>query len=456
MAAKDGLVGGGWWYRRHVLGGAVAVPAAMALAACTARPAAEAPGAAPAPVTLHTMSGWGDPAFWPAMERINRAFTQRFPHIRIEDNPSRQDYDAKLAAAAAAGTLPDVIKVHGTRIQQQAKQGWFISLDGYLARARAFDLGDFMKVAVELYRLQGRLYALPYDHGPLLLWYNRDLFDKAGVKYPLASWRLADLLAAARRLTKPQERVWGLSRAFLPAGGTSLHGSMLKPFGGAVVNDEETACLLDSAGSIEGLEWWAALFTRHRVVPTPEEMAGLPAGIGVEFASGLTAMHVEGSVVRESIDLESSTLIQRAGFRWDVADWPAGPRGRVAASMGSGYGITRDSKARDAAWTYLSEFLGKGKDMLMQELAATGRGSPARKSFWPAFEKSPGAPPAVGIIAPALEKYAVIGRPISPAAADINKVISQHLGQVWAGKIGPADAARAAKREIEPLLDANR
>jgi multiple sugar transport system substrate-binding protein len=402
-----------------------------------------------APVTLNTFSGWGDPAFWPAQERINRAFMQRHPNITIVDNPSRQDYDAKLSAAAAAGTLPDVIKVHGTLIQAQARQGWFVPLDEYVARTRGFDLGDFIKVALELYRVSGKLYALPYDHGPILLWYNRDLFDRAGVRYPSATWTLDDLLEAARRLTKPGERQWGLSPQFAPSGGTLLQGSMLKPFGGAVVNDDESACLIDAPASIQGLEWWAALRTRHAVTPRPDEVGEVAGGIGNVFAAGLTALHVEGSWV-------IPTLIQRAGFRWDVADWPAGPKGRATASMGSGYGITRDSKARDAAWTYLSEFLGKEKDMLMQELATTGRGSPARKSFWPAFEKSPGAPPQVGIIAPALEKYSVLGRPISPAARDINRIINEQLAQVWAGKQGVVDAARAARREIDPVLATNR
>jgi multiple sugar transport system substrate-binding protein len=184
-------------------------------------------------------------------------------------------------------------------------------------------------------------------------------------------------------------------------------------------------------------------------MPRSEEVADLPGGIGNVFAGGLAAMHVDGSWV-------IPTLIQRAGFRWDVADWPAGPRGRVTGSLGSGYGITRDSKARDAAWLYLSTFLGKDKDMLMQELATTGRGSPGRKSFWPAFEKSPGAPSQVGIIAPALEKYSVIARPIGLAARDINRIVSAQFNEVWAGKLGPADAARAARREIDAAIAANK
>ncbi|HEX2185253.1 MAG TPA: extracellular solute-binding protein, partial [Chloroflexota bacterium] len=95
---------------------------------------------------------------------------------------------AKLVVMAASGDLPDIIYAQGTQIQYYISQKLVISLSPYLAKDKEFDLADFPKVAVEMYSRGGQVFAIPYDHGPNMLWYNADLFAKHGVAPPHERW----------------------------------------------------------------------------------------------------------------------------------------------------------------------------------------------------------------------------------------------------------------------------
>ena len=77
----------------------------------------------------------------------------------------------------------------------------------------------------------------------------------------------------------------------------------------------------------------------------------------------------------------------------------------------------------------------------MGQFIKTGLGIPVRNSLMPRWESGQYAPPSAKIAAPAMQ-YAVIGRPISPAKADLDKVVNEALMPVWEGSMGVADAAR--------------
>ncbi|HEV2124602.1 MAG TPA: hypothetical protein VGW38_17755, partial [Chloroflexota bacterium] len=60
------------------------------------------------------------------------------------------------------------------------------------------------------------------------------------------------------------------------------------------------------------------------------------------------------------------------------------------------------------------------------------------------------------IVAPALREYSVVGRPITPMAQDLNKVVSDAMNGVWRGEHSVADAARQIKQLAQPLLEQNK
>jgi multiple sugar transport system substrate-binding protein len=371
--------------------------------------------------------------------------------VEHEVKPAGSQIETTVAAAAA-DSLPDLIIAQGTSQQTFAIRGFFKPLDPYLARDREFDLADFPKVAVEMYSWMGKQYAIPYDHAPIMLFYNKELFQQFGVSPPDSNWTMDDLLEGARKMHRPAEGIWGMA-GFAPGGGFTMHGSFMLPWGGSLLNDAETETQIDSKESIEALDFWAKTRLTHRVNPMPPA-AGEPDARTL-FTTGKAALHDAGLWAYRDIVVRKNRA--EVPFTPDVADWPKGPKGRFTSSMGSGYGITKDSKHPDDAWLYLSEYVGKDMERsIMGQFLKTGFGIPVRLSLMAKWEVSPDfAPPSAKLVAPAA-KYSVIGRPISPAKAELDKIVNDAFAAVWAGTTSVSDAAREIKRLAQPVLEQNK
>ncbi len=421
-----------------------------ALAACgvgQTEPAASGP-AGGAPATVEYGQKW-DPGSAPAvqawLERFNQKHAGRATVVQGD-----QGDDDKQAALAASNSLPDVLAVHHTRAQNRVKLGWVRELQSFVDKDKSFDIRDFTPPSLFAYRSRGKLHALPFDEGPKVLWYNLDLFDQAGVKYPTKEWTFDDWLDAARRLTRGEgdTKTYGLSA--LPGSPFSpSHGVLVKPFGGRWVSEQEEKSLLDAPETVRGVQWWLDLLHRHRVVPTAEETARIMAGqtFGNPFFGGRAAMLVTGT-------WSATQAKSVAQFRYDVAHYPKGPRRLVTGAEGSGLAISRDSKAPEAAWLWVSDFL--SKEGQIELFGKSGRGSPARASGWTAFEQSPVAMPSVKILLPILREYAEHEQPIGPRTPDIQRAVAPLWTEVLQGSRGLSEYVTEAKRLVDPLLPENR
>ena len=135
-----------------------------------------------------------------AWKHVASLVTDKYPDITVEfQTTSFPDYWTKLPALAAAGKLPDIISLQSLRAPGFA--GLMEPLDDRI-KADKFDIGSFEPSILKGLSRDGKQFALPYDFGPLVMFYNHDLFVKEGVKLPKPGWTEADFMAAARALTK--------------------------------------------------------------------------------------------------------------------------------------------------------------------------------------------------------------------------------------------------------------
>jgi multiple sugar transport system substrate-binding protein len=355
---------------------------------------------------------------------------------------------AKLVVMAASGDLPDIIYAQGTQIQYYISQKIVISLSPYLAKDKEFDLADFPKVAVEMYSRGGQVYAIPYDHGPNMLWYNADLFAKHGVAPPHERWTWDDLVLAARQLTVERDGQWGLMDNG-PRGQWTLL-SYLAPWGAYWVDDAETKTTIDSTQAVNAMQYFMDLYFKHKVAPVPGTYVSAWNNPENPFLAGKVAMVLGGPwTIRE--------WIGKVAFQTPIADWPIGPAGkRVSSSMGSGYPITTTSKHPDEAWLYVSEFLGKDIERsMMGQFVKLGTGTPVRFSLMKEYEKSSFAPPNAQIIAPSAN-YSLIGRPISPIKADLDLIWAEEMAALWQQSTTVKDMLSAVQRRMVPVLERNK
>ena len=415
------------------------------LAACQAPVAAPSGGEAPAAegVTLTFGHHW-EAAFRPHQEEFDQKYAEGHPDVQFEYTYNTwSEHNQIVPTWAAAGTLPDIIYVHGRYAFPWNHEGIVVSTQDFIDNDPDFDVDGIWEEARRLYRYNGQQHGIPYDHGPMLLGYNKDLFDAAGLAYPAEDWSWDDFLEAAKALT--QENQWGYGGYYnnIVELGNELGISLVGPWGGEVIDATETKILLDSDAARTALQWWADLIHVHKVAPLPAQAQAVPAGPWVAGMTGMFALASWGT----------PTLIESASFAWDVAPWPKGSAGQICGSFGSGFGITRDSKHADAAWSYMHEYLSKeGMEFMW---GASGRGSPARQAAYDSWLNSAGAPAHARYYMDALTNYAVTGRPYeSLAGGEILDVFTRNTQLVQSGDMTVDQAIENILAEGTPVLEA--
>jgi multiple sugar transport system substrate-binding protein len=394
-------------------------------------------------MTVLTIAHAWEAAFEAYQEQWDNKFMEKHPDIFIKRINSAWDQHNQLVPTwAAAGELPDIVYVHGSRAFPWNKEGIMISIQDYVDADKAFDVAGVFPEALKLYQYQGKQYEIPYDHGPVILGYNKDLFDKAGVAYPTENWTWDDFLAAAKQLTIPDKQ-WGFSGYY----GSIINLSneyavaMVGPYGGESMNEDETKVLLDSAESLQALKFHTDLIHVHKVAPLPAQASAFPAGVWVAGVAGMFGLATWGV----------PQMAEFGNFNYDVAPWPKGPKGQKTGSFGSGYGPTKDSKAPDKAWTYLSEYLSvQGMEDMWGK---SGRGSPARKAAYQSYLDSKTAPKSAKYYLDALDNYAVTGHPYkSVGAPEVLNVYNKYASLIQTGDMTVEDGVKQIVADCAPIL----
>jgi multiple sugar transport system substrate-binding protein len=183
-----------------------AAPAATAAPSTTEAPAQPAGGQ---PVTL-LWGFWGSPEEKASHERVAQAFMQTHPNIKIDYFfTPYEDYSTKLKTLWAGGdptAIPDVFFLWPT--PSYAARGVLEDLTPYIQKDN-YNLNDYWPNLLASASYQGKIYGFPRDIEAHALYYNKALFDAAGVQYPTDNWTWDDLIAASQKLVKkdPSGRV---------------------------------------------------------------------------------------------------------------------------------------------------------------------------------------------------------------------------------------------------------
>ena len=378
------------------------------------------------------------------MQQWRDIFQQTYPWVTVDlAFVDWSDHHDKMLVLAAAGTLPDWIEVQASRSQLWALEGVFLATDDYVAADPDFAADDFFPEVMPYYQVEGRTYAYPYDHGPLILTYNVDMFDEFGVDYPDDTWTFDTLLETARIFTDPAKGTFGWTG--LPWGGWGLEGTYLMPWGGMAMNEDETEVVINSPESVEALQWWADLRHVHAVHPTPAQSEVLAVS-GGDFVSGKVAMGI-------TAPWNAPTYNALASFDWDVAPYPEGPVARTTSGFGSAYGITSATEHPEEAWLFLRWTT--SKEGLSFCWAASGGSTPPRKSVFDVYFSAPGVAPNAQAFLDSMNEYMVLGRPFSPAGPEFESVLGREIDLINLGLKPAQEAADTIKADGDPILAQN-
>ena len=196
--------------RRRVLAAVAASPLAVACGTGASNTATGGEAPAGKLKTGSTLNYWND--MGGAYPGVMQTWADRFAQktgVKVEATGGIGDYNNKLGASFASGSSPDIYRYLYSSIPLPAavERGMLMKLDAYVKRDK-YDLSDFRKDALELYRWKGDLLALPRDYGLQLIFYNTDIFQREGLQPIPADWNdktwtLQKFLEYCQRLTRP-------------------------------------------------------------------------------------------------------------------------------------------------------------------------------------------------------------------------------------------------------------
>ncbi|MFD7922233.1 ABC transporter substrate-binding protein [Streptomyces sp. NPDC059740] len=226
----------------------------------------------------------------PAMRRAARAFERLHPGVSVDVQLTPNGtYWTKLRTACTGGSAPDVFWMNGPNLGLYADAGQLLPLETGGPQA-VLDPGDFPADLVSLYRWQGVQYGAPKDFDTVALWYNKELFDRAGVDHPTGEWTWEDLVGNARRLTDRRRGTYGIAA---PVWAQENYYDSIAQAGGWVISEDRTRSGYAEPRTVEGLRLWVDLIHRHRAAPTLQQVTDTdPTQM---FQSGRLAMVQECS-----------------------------------------------------------------------------------------------------------------------------------------------------------------
>ena len=143
---------------------------------------------------------FGDPAEREAYETLVAAFEEQNPDVdvAITHIPSGSEYRTRLTAEFAAGDPPDVSLMNYRRYAAFAAADLLETTDTLSRKSELINEEDFYPITLAGFRWGDDLLCIPQNISSLVVYYNQDLFDAAGVPYPADDWTWDDFLAAAR------------------------------------------------------------------------------------------------------------------------------------------------------------------------------------------------------------------------------------------------------------------
>ncbi|HET6445440.1 MAG TPA: sugar ABC transporter substrate-binding protein [candidate division Zixibacteria bacterium] len=388
---------------------------------------------------------FGDPAERAAYLELVDAFHQKYPGIEVQVNhiPSPRDYRTRLATEYAAGSAPDVSLMNYRRYASFAAKELLEPLGPYLAESSEIESQDFYPATIDAFTWQGELMCIPQNVSSLVVYYNADLFDEAGIGYPADDWTWDQFLETAKALTKDLDDDGTIDQY-----GLGLEPSLFRfaPFvwqnkGQIVDNDYAPNLLtLDQPFALEALQWVVDLQEVHGVLPGRIEEAAIDSES--RFISGMTAMYLNsrrGTPSYREID----------SFTWDIAPLPIG-KTKAGILHSDAYCLSQTSGAKEAAWKFI-EFANSIKGQTI--IANSGRTVPSLTSVAESTVfLDPNMPPSRAYVF--LENAPFLRRvPVISTWEEIEDIASQELERAFYGDVSLEEAARLAVQRTDEYFN---
>lgn len=366
-------------------------------------------------------------------EKVFEKFEEQNPNIKVEVQTTPVDqYWTKLQAAATGDKLPDVFWMNGPNFIKYASNGILLSLDDYM-KDTDMDFSKLPGSLSDLYTYEDSQYAIPKDIDTIGLYYNKELFDAAGVPYPDETWTWDQFIDAAKKLTNAEEGIYGFAAQLYNQAG---HYNTIYQAGGYVISDDLKTSGYDDPKTIEGIKFLTDMIHVHKVSPTLAQLTDTTAR--QLFESNKLAMHFDGSWMAKVFNESLKDKV-------DVAVLPEGEE-KATIIHGLGHAISANSEHPDEAWK-LVEYLSSSE--ANEVFSESGLFLPAHEDVWDDWVAS----------VPDMNLQAFIDMidysvpyPVSKDTTEWQLLETEYLTKAWTGEESVEDMAKKLAEEMNKVL----
>ena len=277
------------------------------------------------------------------MEKLAEAYMEEHPDVKIEVQATGWDeYWTKLEASATSNSMPDIFWMHSNQMYKYADNGILADCSDIV------DANSFSDISIaNAEGSDGKVYGVPKDKDLVVLVYNKEIFDQAGVTYPDDTWTWDNLTEASEKIYEQTGKYGYMAYAHDQIG----YWNFVYQNGGEILNEDGTKAEYTEKATSDAIKFYVNL-QNNDWCPTQEQFANTSAT--EQFFSGQGAMFFAGSW-----DLANfcSTYTDMNG-KWDVAVLPKCPNpesgdGRAVISNSVSYATAAEGKNKDTAMDFL-------------------------------------------------------------------------------------------------------
>ncbi len=323
--------------------GAGALGPKNSLAQCPQGGSTSAASAESGNITLNVSGFSSTPAEDALVQQGFANFHKKYPNITVNWSPIPDSYDVKMRANVASGNVADVFYVTPAMAQEYIPAGKLLDLSPYMQRDNVSPDSYYANLMTPFDCANGSVYGVAKDWNSLGLFYNKTIFQQAGLSDP-SNWSWTDLQNAAQTLTTGS--VKGIA---LPAD-ASRWGAFLYGNGGQMLNSDGSKAMFNSQQGIDAAKFYTSFEANHTGVMPSDIGAGWD---GEAFGKQEVAMTFEGGWM---IPFMAQTY---GSVQYAVAPMPksaSGKRGNLLYT--NAWGAYSGTKHPDAAWKLIQYMTG--------------------------------------------------------------------------------------------------
>ncbi|OLE14011.1 MAG: hypothetical protein AUG93_00320 [Armatimonadetes bacterium 13_1_20CM_4_65_7] len=286
---------------------------------------------------------------WDLEQKFLADFKKARPNITVQAQLIPPDQlQQKTVTAFASKTAPDLWNTAPTFYYEFVQRGDLENLTPYITRDKTGLGAFFPNILTDLAVPpgSGNYYALPRNYVASLLYYNKNVFDKAGIGYPDESWDWNKLLDVAKKLTIRNADGTVAQFGFVSSPWHTMLDPLILANGGRVLSDDQKSCRLTDPVAVKTIQFMVDMIQRDKVSPNPTQLKEYIVESPDAFKAGKVAMFITGSWAITS-------MREIKSFDWDVAMVPKGSAKRVIYGGPDTIVMSSSTKNKSGAWELL-------------------------------------------------------------------------------------------------------